>query len=465
MWFRRDLRVSDNKALYHALKHSEKLILLFQINPQQFITDSYNHRAFFSSLNHFKKELDNVSHLQVLFGDPLECFQKLKREVPEWNSIFWNEDTTGYAYKRDQDMRAFFNQENIEIFSYQDAYLHGPDDIKKANNDSYQVFTPYYKKWIDKKKELPLKVEFDSAKVDSNTLFLDHERIYDEFIAQVEPIPWLIPGEKAGIDRLNRFIASDLNGYHTNRDIPVLDKTSRLSPYLRTGEISIRTVLEQVIHMPESPGKDTFIKELCWRDFYNMIYTMYPNQKQEPIKHEYAYIEWDNNGRYFEQWKNGETGYPIVDAAMRQLKTTGWMHNRLRMITASFLVKDLLIDWRYGERYFKKMLVDYDPASNIGGWQWSASTGTDAVPYFRIFNPTKQGQTFDPEGNFIRQYVKELENIPNVFIHTPEKMSLDEQLQYGIILGQTYPYPIINHQERRKKALLAYESSKDRLLQ
>ena len=273
---------------------------------------------------------------------------------------------------------------------------------------------------------------------------------------KIELIPNLEVGEKAALDKLEKFVAYDLVNYEKYRDYPNMDKTSRLSIHLRTGEISIRTVLEKVIYQKPSMGRDTFIKELCWRDFYNMIYSVYPNQKKQAIKKEYRHISWDNDFTNFEKWRNWLS---IVDSAMRQLKETGWMHNRLRVIVASFLVKDLLIDWRFGEQYFQKMLIDYDPASIIGGWQWSASTGTASVPYFRIFNPTNQSQKFDLTGNFIRKYIPELKNVPNELIHQPEKMTKEEQ--HKVLLGTDYPYLIVIHKERRKKAIQLYEDSKE----
>lgn len=268
-------------------------------------------------------------------------------------------------------------------------------------------------------------------------------------------------GEEAANTRLKNFIKRDLAEYAKARDIPDLDQTSHLSRYLRTGEISIRTVWQALQQTKPTEGRAIFEKELCWRDFYNMIYVSFPNQKNEPIQENYRFIEWENNREFFKQWQEGKTGYPLVDAAMRQLKETGWMHNRLRMITASFLTKDLLIDWRYGEKYFQQMLIDYDPASNIGGWQWAASTGTDAVPYFRIFNPTTQSEKFDPSGKFIRKYVEELSNLPDKFIHQPEKMSEDQQKEHNLILGDDYPLPIVDHKERRKLAISRYEFSKE----
>ncbi len=260
---------------------------------------------------------------------------------------------------------------------------------------------------------------------------------------------------------LNRFINESLDQYDEERDFPANDSTSHLSRYLRTGEISIRTVWRAIDQSPDSDGKSTFMKELCWRDFYNMIYVMYPNQNVESVNKDFRHVDWINNEQQFEAWRTGQTGFPIVDAAMRQLNATGWMHNRLRMIVASFLTKDLLIDWRWGEAYFHNKLLDYDAASNIGGWQWAASTGTDSVPYFRIFNPTLQSKKFDSNGLFIKKYVPELKNVDNKMIHEPGKLSESEQTRFNVRIGQNYPFPIVDHSYARKRAISIYESSKD----
>lgn len=462
MWFRRDLRIQDNKALYYACENlgSDELVLLFQVNPEQFIEDSPNHRAFFSSLQHFKESIDKEAHLQIQYGEPVALFEALKKELPDWHKIYFNEDTSGYGALRDQEAVKFFHENEIESYAYQDAYLHGAKEIKKDGGGYYKVFTPYYKKWLEAVKETPLNVGYQPKLVYKKMLFSKDEEKYKKMIADIPKLE-LPFGEKAAKDRLTAFLETDLEEYQQARDIPSLDQTSHLSRFLRTGEISMRTVWQKVQDTNKSQSKTTFQKELCWRDFYNMIYTSFPKQKEEPIQDKFKFVEWENDREKFERWQKGETGYPIVDAAMRQLKETGWMHNRLRMIVASFLTKDLLIDWRWGEKYFQQMLIDYDPASNIGGWQWAASTGTDAAPYFRIFNPTIQAEKFDKNGDFIRQYLPKLADLPNKFIHQPEKMTAEQQEEYGVILGEDYPKPIVNHKERRRKALATYESSKE----
>ncbi|MBF2554766.1 deoxyribodipyrimidine photo-lyase [Listeria marthii] len=457
MWFRRDLRVSDNKALYHASKEDD-LILLFQVNPAQFITGSPSHQAFFASVAHFQQELAKTARLQIMFGDPMECLQQLKEAVPTWNKVFFNRDETGYGASRDAAAQQFFDERQIKVHAFHDSYLHSAEEVKKSPTEYYKIFTPYYKKWREEIKEMPLKVTLKPENIRKESLFPKYE---EQFAEIVHDLPVSDAGEQAANARLASFIKEGLADYDKARDFPELDKTSHLSRYLRTGEISIRTIWQALQQTEATEGRATFEKELCWRDFYNMIYVSFPEQKNEPIQENYRYIEWENSRAFFKCWQEGQTGFPLVDAAMRQLKETGWMHNRLRMITASFLTKDLLIDWRFGEKYFQQMLIDYDPASNIGGWQWAASTGTDAVPYFRIFNPTTQSEKFDPAGKFIRKYVKELAHIPDKFIHQPEKMSEKEQNEYGLMVGKDYPLPIVDHKERRKLAIARYEFSKE----
>lgn len=462
MWFRRDLRTQDNKALYHAfqdLADEDALVLLFQVNPEQFLEDSPNHQAFFASVQHLKETLDERAHLQIQYGEPIDLFKQLKETLPDWNKIYFNEDTTGYGAERDEEAKKFFRENEIEYFKFQDHYLHGANEIKNQQGEYYKVFTPYYNQWKERAKETPVNVRFQKEVVYSKKLFPDDEKKFEALVSGLPKQTKI--GEEAAKRQLKKFVKNSVANYEDARDIPSLDQTSHLSRYLRTGELSIRTVWQTLQEEKASQGRNTFQKELCWRDFYNMIYTNAPQQKKQPIQTQFRFIKWENDQEKFKQWQAGKTGFPIVDAAMRQLNETGWMHNRLRMITASFLTKDLLIDWRWGEKYFQQKLIDYDPASNIGGWQWAASTGTDAVPYFRVFNPTTQAQKFDPKGKFIKKYVTELENLPEKWIHQPEKMTKEEQEEYGVILDQDYPTPIVPHKERRKKAISMYESSKE----
>ncbi|MEZ4616263.1 MAG: deoxyribodipyrimidine photo-lyase [Caldilineaceae bacterium] len=278
------------------------------------------------------------------------------------------------------------------------------------------------------------------------------------------------PGENVAKARLSDFVKGSkapIYDYAQNRNIPFDNATSQLSPYLRFGMISARlaalgayTALENTSSAEKRKGAATWLNELIWRDFYITILAEFPHVRQGAFRAEYDAIGWINDQADFDAWSTGHTGYPFVDAAMRQLRTIGWMHNRARMVVASFLVKDLLIDWRWGERWFMQQLVDGDPAANNGGWQWSAGTGTDAAPYFRVFNPISQSEKFDAQGNYIRRWVPELEKVPNKFIHTPWKMPKTVQQSAECRIGSDYPAPIVDHKNARERALAAYKAVK-----
>lgn len=464
MWFRRDLRLKDNIALLNAIKKGNKVFCVFHINPEQLTKpDTVNQSAFFASVKYFKDELKAQDiQLNILYGDLQESFQYLKDKVPDWQDIFFNFDEKGFGRQRDQKMVTFFeNTLHIKAHPFVDYNLHGATEIKKDSGEGYKVFTPYFKKWINQVKPVPKVYDYTLLQKSKSPLFSENDFRLSKLVQNQRKFITNHLGTRNAEKALHYFITNNLAQYDQNRDIPALDKTSHLSRYLRTGEISIRTIWQAVVQAPDSNGKSSFIKELCWRDFYNMIYVMYPNQQQVSIKQEFEQVDWINDQEQFELWKNGQTGFPIVDAGMRQLNKQGWMHNRLRMIVASFLTKDLLIDWRWGEAYFHEKLLDYDAASNIGGWQWAASTGTDSVPYFRIFNPKIQSQKFDPDGLFIKQYVPELKNIDTKMIHEPNKLSVADQEKFGVTLGRMYPLPIVDHAQARKRAISFYEASKD----
>jgi len=462
MWFRRDLRLEDNIALKHAMEESEELYLMFHVNPDQFLDEgSLNQAAFFKSVEALKKEVrEKGAVLHILYGDLKECFEKLKQELPDWSDVYVNRDEKGYGLKRDRVAGKVFKELNINAHAYHDHNIHSAHEIKTHVGTYYKVFTPYFNKWKELRKPDVVEVVFDSSKIAGQPVFEEDLTRFEQLLNGLSPLDTIKAGTQEAHRRLDAFIDLHLNAYKEARDYPMKDGTSHLSRHLRAGEISVRTVLDKVKRAENSAGKETFIQELAWRDFYNMIYATHPDQKEISINPSFRQVEWDNNEQNFERWKEGRTGFPIVDAAMRQLKETGWMHNRLRMITASFLTKDLLIDWRWGEGYFQEMLTDYDPASNIGGWQWAASTGTDGVPYFRVFNPTTQSERFDQGGGFIRKYVPELARIDNKKIHEPAKLKVEEQQKFGVVIGQDYPGPIVSHKTSRQLAIQAFEKSK-----
>lgn len=460
MWFRRDLRTEDNKALAKALASGQPILAVFHINPDQLTAKkTANQTAFFQSLAHFRDHLAAANiDLYLMSGDWETCFSQLVQQVPDWTAVYFNYDEAGFGRFRDQKAATFFRQHQIGIHAYQDHYLHGSQEVKNKLGQPYQVFTPYYRTWSDLPKESPISVDLSLGKWQS--LETDAGVLQDlgRLAAGVNHHK---PGTAAAHQQLADFVATGLAHYDVNRDFPALAATSRLSPYLRTGEIGIRTLYQAISQAPASSGQATFIKELAWREFYNMIHVSFPNQKNQAIQPCFQNLIWLNDQNLFESWQAGQTGYPIIDAAMKQLNQTGWMHNRLRMIVASFLTKDLLIDWRWGERYFQDQLIDYDAASNIGGWQWAASTGTDAVPYFRIFNPVTQGKKFDPDGTFVKTYLPQLLHVPKKYLHEPWKMPKDLQVGIGCQIGRDYPAPIVDHTQQRLKAISLYEEAKE----
>jgi len=461
LWIRNDFRFHDNTALINAIndiKDNENLIFIYHLDPELIKIETTSYAYFFSSLNSYyesclKKGLD----IYFLYGEILTCFDTLLNEFSNIDKIYYNIIECGYGKSQEQKLNRFLKRKNVEVFSFYDHHLHSANKVLKEDNSHYKVFTHYYNKWMSSKK--PEEQNIDYAKLSEIILsdFSKKDPIGKEKFIELRNLLnndfSMFTGEEKARECLADFMNAKLCSYNENREYPFLDGTSHLSHYLTTGQLSVREVFNAATMMPFSLGQEIFIKELAWRDFYNMIYYFHPNQHNEEIIEKYRYINWEYDEEKFIKWKSGLTGFPIIDAAMRQLREEGWMHNRLRMITASFLIKDLLIDWRLGEKYFSEMLIDYDVASNIGGWQWAASVGTDAVPYFRIFNPITQSKKYDPEGKFIKRYVKELEDIPTQYIHEPFKFKKQLEENYGIDIKKLYVSPIVDHKTQRQKAL------------
>ncbi len=465
MWFRKDLRLEDNTALIQALSSLSKedqLLCMFHLDKKQFKHNSKSADYFFSTLFHFKKTAEEKGiTIHLLCDDLFTALDNLKDRYPDWTTIYFNLDNRGYGMKRDLTVIPFLESKGIRVVATEDAHLHPATSIVKPDGTPYKKFTPYYKKWITLPKPIYQKINFSSylkQLIHNAQAFTKGENLLIDLVNNCQTDYSDLVGEDRANQRLNDFTIEQLEDYDKTRDFPNIDGTSRLSNYLSTGSISIRKVWHSCQTMPSSNGKETYLKELAWRDFYHMIYHYNPNQYQEELMEKYKGMTWQTDDILFNQWKNGHTGYPIIDAAMRQLNQTGWMHNRLRMLVASFLTKDLLIDWRLGERYFSEQLIDYDAASNIGGWQWAASTGTDSVPYFRIFNPTTQGEKFDKDGLFIKQYVPELALLPSTLLHEPCKISMAEQEQFNFHIGVDYPAPIVDHKIARSRTLEWFKS-------
>jgi deoxyribodipyrimidine photo-lyase len=428
MWFRRDLRLEDNAALYHALRSENPVlpIFIFDKNILDELEEKHDRRVEFirAALLEMQEVLKKAgSTLEVFYSTPKETFEKLLDKYTI-DKVFTNHDYEWYAVERDADIQRQLEKGGATLHTYKDQVIFEKDEVLKDDGKPYTVYTPYSRKWKAAIKDFYYKS-------------YPTKKYYKNFYKQA---PHRIPGlESMGFKEVDKpFPSKELNTelvkkYTTQRDFPAIHGTSKMGLHLRFGTVSIRKLAKRASELNE-----TFLNELIWRDFYHMILFHFPHiNKGLAFKQEYDNIQWRNNEGEFAAWCEGRTGYPIVDAGMRELNTTGFMHNRVRMITASFLIKHLLIDWRWGEAYFAGKLLDFDFAANNGGWQWAAGSGCDSAPYFRVFNPTLQMQKFDPEFKYIRKWVPEFEDF-------------------------NYPQPIVNHEMARKRVLEVYKKALDK---
>lgn len=461
-WIRRDLRLTDNETLFQAVETGAKVVPVFFVDPV-FEKSAYvgeKRRSYlWQNLEKLNESLQVLgSGLIVRHGDPVALLPAFVDEVGA-TAVFAEEDYSPYAIRRDAKLK-----ERLPLTLVHGVTYHHPADILKKDGAPYTVFTPFKRRWLER--PLPHKNQLRPKPAQLSSVC----HIPTDPIPVSDTVNSCFPvGEAAALRQLEAFANGPIECYAERRNLPAVAGTSRLSPALRFGLISPRQAIFTAVKAHATAVGDTakdsaqsWLNELIWREFYIMIMYHFPFVIKHNFRHEYDQINWRNDPADFEAWCQGNTGYPIVDAAMRQLKQTGWMHNRARMIVASFLVKDLLIDWRWGERWFMQNLIDGDPAANNGGWQWSAGTGTDAAPYFRIFNPTTQSQKFDSQGTYIRHFVPELANYPDKEIHEPSKVSPQLQQSYGCLIGRDYPAPIVNHKEARLQTLAAYKAAKSR---
>lgn len=462
-WVRRDLRLADNQALGAALSYAKDVIPLFILDPA-LLNSSYcgskRITFLFGGLRELDEDLRQLgSSLVVRQGQPARVLADLVSESGA-AAVFAEEDISPYARHRDSEVA-----KRVPLHLTGGLTVYPPDLVLKQDGRPYTVFTPFSKKW--KALPAPEAVDLRPSPTRISTPALPSLPIPDD-PPLAQPLSFM-PGESEGLRRLNDFAVgagAAVYGYNKQRNRPDIDGTSSLSPYLRFGMVSMRRAVDaarQAMEMAaDENGREsaaTWLNELIWREFFLSILYHFPHVRERSFRSQYDSVRWENDRQAFESWCQGRTGYPIVDAAMRQLLESGWMHNRTRMIVASFLVKDLLIDWRWGERWFMQHLIDGDPAANNGGWQWSAGTGTDAAPYFRVFNPILQSKKFDPFGRYIRRWLPELAEVPQKYIHEPWKMTADVQKGANCLLGQDYPLPIVDHAAARKRALAAYKQA------
>ncbi len=486
-WFRRDLRLTDNTAFNAAVRESGGDVLPLFILDSALLAGKDVAPARVQFMLESLRELDanlkkHGSRLVVVRGKPQEIFTKLLTELKP-TTVYWNRDYTPTARHRDAQIAELLTANGCEPKSHKDQVMWEEDELLTGTKKPYTVFTPYKKSWLartgtvsadrfsDYALKAPAKVEGEIAIPSAKDLGFT--------LNQKGP-----KGGEAEAQRLLKAFAESehLDRYNTDRDFPGLEGTSRLSPHLRFGTVSPRVCYEMAAKNvnyvipsrqsltpqstdPNKAGGDSWISELIWREFYMQVLYHFPHADKGNFNKTYDAVQWGNGSEakdkaLFQAWCEGKTGFPIVDAAMRQLNQSAWMHNRCRMIVASFLTKDLLIDWRLGEHYFMQKLVDGDPASNNGGWQWAASTGTDAQPYFRVFNPILQSQRFDPKGDYIRQWVPELARVSEEYIHEPWNMPPMLQLTTNCVVGKTYPARIVDHAVQKDKAIAMFKAAK-----
>lgn len=465
-WVRRDLRLSDNQALAGALAAAERVVPVFVLDPG-LLSSSYvgdKRLAFlFDGLRSLDADLrQRGSRLHVRQGEPAAELAKLMADTGA-QAIFAEGDVTPYARRRDERIKA-----ELPLRLTRGLTAQRPSAVVKDDGSPYTVYTPFSKRWL----ALPLPVEADLLEAPQR--IITPESLASLPIPASPALPISVPfpaGEAEAQRRLRAFVQGDdaaITRYREDRNRPDLEGTSRLSPYLRFGMLSARqavaasrTARQAARTSDACYGADHWLSELIWREFYVAILYHFPHVRSGSFQRHFDRIPWANDEADFAAWCEGRTGFPIVDAAMRQLVQSGWMHNRPRMIVASFLVKDLLIDWRWGERFFMQHLLDGDPANNNGGWQWTAGVGTDAAPYFRVFNPVTQGQKFDPEGDYVRRWLPELGRVPAKYVHAPWTMPPSEQRRAGCVIGSHYPAPIIDHAFARERTLAAYAQAKE----
>lgn len=469
VWFRNDLRVADNAALTAASKHGAVIaVYIRHIGGETRAQGSASRWWLHHSLHDLSERLQGMgTPLTLMSGDPAALIPELVRTTGA-TAVYWNRRYDPAHAAADADLKSRLRAQGLIAESFGGQLLHEPSKLKTGAGSHYRVYSPFWRALepgLEDHRSLPAPTALPAPR-----RVLASERLKSWGLLPTRP-DWSgglrkawSPGETGAAARLTDFLDCRMAGYAERRDLPSVDATSGLSPHLAFGEISPGQILDALkTGENDASPRDrlVFRKEIAWRDFSWHLLANEPGLPHKNHNRRFDEFPWTENDAALAAWREGKTGYPIVDAGMRQLWQTGWMHNRVRMIVASFLTKHLMIDWRQGEAWFWDTLVDADPASNAASWQWVAGCGADAAPYFRIFNPVLQGEKFDPDGDYVRRYVPELATLAAGFIHKPWAAPERNLLAAGVRLGETYPRPIVDHQAARNRALAAYQSIKD----
>ena len=466
VWIRRSMREHDNTALVEASKEHEEVIPFYVVDDNYFGNADLGYprvKFWRESLIEFKEDLQEKNKdLVIKKGNPIEQLKKLIEETGA-EKIYFNRDYSKYSRERDEKVRDL----DIEVEDFKDVTMFEKEEILTNDGSPYKTYTYYAKKWFKKEKRRPQEPEnYEVPTVESDEIPSLQKLGFEE----PENFEWKWnPGREGGLKRIEEFKEKILD-YDENRDYAWKDSTSKLSPHLKFGTVSIRECFWEAERIKarnpnsDTSGVKTWQEELAWRDFYFQMLWNYPESQDKALLEQFRSIDWRSKEDAKGDWEafiNGKTGFPFVDAGMRQLKKTGWMHNRLRMVVTSFACKDLWLDWKDLHQFFNENFVDAEIASMIGGIQWAYSIGTDAQPYFRVFNPWTQGEKYDPDGEYIRKWVPELEDVPDEYIHRPQEMNQIAQKESNCIIGEDYPEPIVDHDEERKKAVERFEDARE----
>jgi len=467
LWFRQDLRLSDNPALDAAVARGGPIIPLYIFAPEEegeWPAGGASKWWLHQSLHALGADLESLgSKLIIRCGKSLAVLQALIDETGA-DAVYWNRRYEPRIIERDTEVKSALRSAKIETESFNAALLFEPWEVANLSKAPYKVFTPYYRACLKKKFIAPTKrpSAIETPKKFPKSMALK--------ALSLEPkIPWdkgmratWRPGEKGAKAEMARFLSGTQKGYEETRNLPAVLGTSRLSPHLHFGELSPREIWQASKKAGSGEGSETYRKEIIWREFAHHLLFHFPHTTEKPLRPEFEHFPWRKNKKELRAWQKGQTGYPIVDAGMRELWVTGWMHNRVRMIVASFLIKDLLVAWQEGAAWFWDTLVDADLANNTLGWQWTAGCGADAAPFFRIFNPTSQGEKFDPEGEYVKKWCPELNGLPKKWLHRPWEAPAEVLQAAKLKLGMDYPAPIVDHSEKRDEALEAFDSISSR---
>lgn len=461
LWLKDDFRISNNQALQALIDDENKgKCAIYIYNRDSYLPREAQQWWLAKSLEIFKKKLENLNiSLDVIHGIETKIFKKLINSKP-FNRIYWNKSCDINENIIEENVKKILNESNIIFKEFKANLLNPVEKIKKDDGTPFKVFTHYWKKaeqiYLKNNHNYNEKIYKNynkNSKKDVNIQSIyPKKNWYKKFEKYWEP------SEENAKKILNDFIKNSIEKYAINRDIPSIEGTSKLSPYLKFGQISVHQIMQKCLEIKNKKiGYRKYINEIGWREFSHSLLHNFSTMQSNNLRKDFDNFKWNKNEKLLIKWKKGLTGYPIVDAGMRELYETGWMHNRVRMIVASFLVKHLRIHWLEGEKYFRDTLLDFNLANNVAGWQWVAGTGADAAPYFRIFNPILQGEKFDAKGYYIKKWCPELKNIPDNFLHKPWEMPKELQNKINVIIGKNYPFPIVNHEEARNSALKAFK--------